>query len=68
VVVETKSLALATPADRWLWGHHIRPQNISKFGTGFAALHPEAPSNKWRRVISSYFAVDRPAVATGSPD
>lgn len=63
VIVETKSMALATPADRWLWSQRVRPKSISKFGTGYAALHPEAPSNKWHRVIGRFFEVEHPAEA-----
>ncbi len=55
-VVETKSAGSPSPADRWLWANGIRPEKISKFGTGLAALHPELPSNKWHRTINRHFA------------
>lgn len=55
VVVETKSAGAPSAADRWLWAHHIRPEKISKYGTGLAALHPELPSNKWHRTLKRHF-------------
>ena len=51
VVVETKSGSTPSPVDRLLWAHGHRPANISKYGTGMAAIHPELPSNKWRRIL-----------------
>ncbi len=50
-VVETKSSNAPSPTDRWLWARGVRPAKISKFCTGLAALHPELPSNKWRRAL-----------------
>ncbi len=52
IVVETKSAREPSPADRWLWQHHVRPTKISKFCTGLAAIHPELPGNKWHRVVA----------------
>ncbi|MGE0730736.1 MAG: polyphosphate polymerase domain-containing protein [Acidimicrobiia bacterium] len=60
VIVETKSAGPATAVDRWLWRHGCRPASVSKFGTGLGALHPQLPSNKWHRLIATYFSV-RPA-------
>lgn len=54
-VVETKSTGTPSTADRWLWSNGARPEKISKFGTGLAALHPELPSNKWHRTLQRYF-------------
>jgi hypothetical protein len=51
LVVETKSVGRPSVLDRLLWSLSVRPLSISKFGTGFAALHPELPSNKWRRIL-----------------
>ena len=60
VVVETKSGSTASPVDRVLWAHGHRPANISKYGTGMAAMRPELPQNKWRRVLDRHLL---PAVA-----
>jgi len=54
VVVETKSVRAATPVDRWLWTHGHRPVGISKFGLGTAALNPDLPNNKWRRLVARH--------------
>ena len=53
VVVETKSGSTPSPVDRVLWLHGHRPANISKYGTGMAAMRPDLPSNKWRRVLNT---------------
>jgi hypothetical protein len=50
-IIETKSAGIATVIDKQLWSHHYRPTNISKFGTGLAALRPQLPSNKWHRTL-----------------
>jgi len=55
-VFETKSAGPPSFFDRLLWTHGIRPVRISKFCTGLAALHPELPSNKWRRTLNRYFS------------
>lgn len=55
-VVETKSAGTPSTADRWLWSNGVRPDKISKFGTGLAALHPELPSNKWHQTLQRHFA------------
>ncbi|MDJ0767559.1 MAG: polyphosphate polymerase domain-containing protein [Ilumatobacter sp.] len=54
-VLETKSSSSPSPTDRLLWAGGIRPERISKYGTGLAALHPELPSNKWHRTIGRHF-------------
>jgi hypothetical protein len=56
VIVETKSGSRAGALDRTLWAHGHRPATISKYGTGLAALNPDLPDNKWRRVLSRHFA------------
>lgn len=56
VIVETKSGSRAGALDRALWRHGHRPASLSKYGTGLAALHPDLPQNKWRRVIDRHFA------------
>jgi len=53
VVVETKSGSTPSTVDRVLWSHGHRPANISKYGTGMAAMRPDLPSNKWRRVLNT---------------
>jgi len=55
VIVETKSGQRAGALDRTLWRHGHRPARISKYGTGMAALHPELPAHKWRRVLNRHF-------------
>ena len=60
VVVETKSGSTPSPVDRVLWLHGHRPANISKYGTGMAAMRPDLPSNKWRRVLNTQLL---PAIA-----
>lgn len=54
VLIETKSAGAPSPADRALWAMGIRPQHISKYASGLAALRPDLPSNKWRRVIDRH--------------
>jgi hypothetical protein len=56
VIVESKSPKAAGPVDRWMWAHGHRPLKISKYSTGLAALHPELPSNKWRRTLNRHFS------------
>lgn len=50
-VVETKSGVGASPVDRLLWSRGHRPSQISKYGTGLAALDPDLPASKWMRVL-----------------
>ncbi len=54
-VIETKSGSAAGQADKLLWRHGIRPQRMSKFATGLAALHPELPANRWHRTMQRHF-------------
>lgn len=54
VVVETKSGAQPSAADRLLWRSGCRPARISKFGTGLAALHPTLPANRWHPVLTRH--------------
>lgn len=49
IVLETKSSGAASPFDRWLWGHGIRPIKLSKYCTAMAVINPDLPSNKWHR-------------------
>ena len=60
-IVETKSAAGASAADRRLWRHGHRPSRISKYGTGLAALRAELPANKWCPVLRHHFACALPA-------
>jgi hypothetical protein len=53
-IVETKSANGSCQADRMLWSAGYRPDSISKYGLGVAALHPELPSNKWHRPLRRY--------------
>lgn len=56
VIVETKSSGQASEVDRILWRMGHRPDRISKFATGLAALKPDLPNNRWARVLRRYFA------------
>ena len=50
-VIETKSGTGASAVDRILWSRGHRPSQISKYGTGLAALDPDLPATKWMRVL-----------------
>ncbi|MCQ9344205.1 polyphosphate polymerase domain-containing protein [Corynebacterium kozikiae] len=54
-IFETKSGASPSQLDRLLWAYGHRPQKISKFGTGMAALDPSLPRNRWHRIIEQSF-------------
>ncbi|MFN8076174.1 MAG: polyphosphate polymerase domain-containing protein [Kineosporiaceae bacterium] len=56
-VVETKSAGGASPVDRLLWAHGVRPTRISKYATGLAALRPDLPNAPWRRTLRRHFAI-----------
>ncbi len=56
VIVETKSGSRPGGLDRALWRCGHRPANLSKYGTGLAALRPALPRNKWHRVLTRHFA------------
>lgn len=62
-IVETKTPGPAGPWDRALWRGGYRPQRVSKYATGLAALHPALPHNRWTRVLSGPFATASPAPA-----
>ena len=53
-IIETKTGSAASPTDRLLWRHGIRPVRISKYGTGMAVLHPDLPAHPWRRVLDRH--------------
>jgi len=55
VLVETKSVGRATEVDRWLRDRHVRDVQVSKYGTGLAALRPDLPANKWHRTLRRHF-------------
>jgi hypothetical protein len=55
VIVETKSAGAASPMDRLLWSHGVRPTRISKYATGLAALDPGLPHNRWSRTLRRHF-------------
>ena len=55
-IVETKTPAAPSAADRWLWAAGHRPAAVSKYATGMALLHPELPANKWHRVLTHELA------------
>ncbi|MDO4908610.1 MAG: polyphosphate polymerase domain-containing protein [Corynebacterium sp.] len=62
VIVETKSGSSPSVVDKQLWAGGHRPQKISKFGTGMAALDPSLPHNRWNRVLKKYFHSDTQTV------
>ncbi len=49
-VVEVKGAGRPLSFDRQLWAHGYRPLPSSKFALGTSLLHPELPSNRWRRL------------------
>ena len=55
-IVETKTPAAPSAADRWLWAAGHRPAAVSKYATGMALLHPELPANKWHRILTRELA------------
>lgn len=55
LLVETKSPAGPTAADRFLWRRGARPLAVSKFCVGMAALDPTLPANKWHRILRRHF-------------
>ena len=57
-IIETTPDGTPSVADRLLWRAGHRPEKVSKYATGLAALHPELPANRWHPVLSAHF--DRP--------
>ncbi|SDD08478.1 VTC domain-containing protein [Sanguibacter gelidistatuariae] len=55
VLLESKSPGAPTAIDRWLWSRGHRPDQISKYCVGLAALDAELPSNKWHRTLVRHF-------------
>jgi hypothetical protein len=55
-IVETKSAARASDADRVLWRQGHRPVSVSKYATGLAALRPALPRNRWSRLLRGPFS------------
>jgi len=55
VLVESKSSARGSAADRILRELGVRPAAVSKYCVGVAALHPELPSNPWHQTLRRYF-------------
>lgn len=53
VVLETKSGSTPSQLDRTLWRLGHRPQRLSKYAVGLAALHPELSHNRWHRIVST---------------
>lgn len=51
VIVETKGGTRPSEVDRLLWRAGHRPQSVSKYATGLAALRPQLTANPWARVI-----------------
>ncbi len=55
-VVETKSAAGASSADRALWALGHRPSRISKYATGLVVLDPTLSARPWRRTLRRSFS------------
>jgi hypothetical protein len=55
VLVESKSAAGNSTADRILRELGVRPASVSKYCLAVAALHPELPSNPWHQTLRRYF-------------
>lgn len=55
VLLESKSPGAPTVIDRWLWARGHRPDQISKYCVGLAALDVNLPSNKWHRTLARHF-------------
>jgi len=66
VIVETKSSGQASEVDRILWQMGHRPDRISKFATGLAALRPDLPHNRWARVLRRHFTPGLLATESGA--
>ena len=55
-IVETKSpSSRPSGVDRLLWSLGHRPQPVSKYATGLAALRPDLPRNRWHRLLVDRF-------------
>ncbi|MGW5529020.1 polyphosphate polymerase domain-containing protein [Streptomyces xanthochromogenes] len=55
VLVETKSAAHLTEADRLLHAHRVRPAVFTKYCGALAVLRPALPGNRWRRAAHQAF-------------
>ena len=51
-IVETKTAGGASPTDRWLWQHGVRPCRLSKYATGLARLYDLPGANRWHRTLT----------------
>lgn len=67
-IVETKTNGAPCPVDRLLWRAGYRPVKFSKYAVALAALHPDLPHNRWRRVLVDYFDQLRPAGRPSLPN
>lgn len=66
-IIETKTTGSPSSVDRLLWSAGHRPQKISKFATGLAALNPELPANRWNRVLRTHFLDDPNSQSLAEP-
>lgn len=65
-IIETKSASRPSDVDRCLWRLGHRPQSMSKYATGMAALRPHLPANRWTRLLQGPFATaERHAAVAG---
>lgn len=66
-IIETKSGAQPSETDRVLWRAGFRPQSMSKYATGMAALRPSLPHNRWKRIIDRSFTPTPQPTHTAEP-
>ncbi|GGM03606.1 MULTISPECIES: polyphosphate polymerase domain-containing protein [Micromonospora] len=64
-IVETKTASAVSPVDRLLWRNGHRPVAVSKYATGLAALHPDLPAARWRRILRRHFVPTAGATQLG---
>lgn len=55
VLVETKSAAGRSTADRLLRAAGLRPVSVSKYSSGLALTYPGLPDQPWRRLLREHF-------------
>jgi hypothetical protein len=55
VLVEVKTAAHLSEADRLLHAQGVRPAVFTKYCGGFAVLRPDLPANRWRRAAVRAF-------------
>jgi hypothetical protein len=73
VLVESKTVGVAGPADSVLWRLGQRPVSLSKYCVGMALVRPDLPANRWNRELRRHFGwvpqreLGRPGVVSCLP-